>query len=250
MLEGLRRPIIFGHRGASARAPENTMAAFELAAADGAEAIELDTRLSLDGRVVVFHDAKLARTTNGEGPLSEKTAAELKELDAGMHFSEQFRGESIPFLDEVLEAFGNKLLINVQLSKCSSPGHDLVQCVCELVQKLALQRSILFSSFHVESLKKAARLLPAVPRALLAHAGFSGAWARSFGFTFGDYAALHPQLRDASPQQVLRVHRLRRRVHVWTVNDPADVKRLADWGVDGIFTDDPQAALRATGRSL
>ncbi len=73
-------------------------------------------------------------------------------------------------------------------------------------------------------------------------------WARSFGFSFGDYAALHPFLADVTIQQVRRVHRLKRRIHVQTVNAFDDLKRLANWGVDGIFTDDPRLALQAVGR--
>jgi len=73
--------------------------------------------------------------------------------------------------------------------------------------------------------------------------GWIGWWARSFGFNFGDYQALHPGLRDATPQQVARVHRLKRCVHVWTVNAAEDMRRLIDWGVDGIITDDPKLAM-------
>jgi len=76
-----------------------------------------------------------------------------------------------------------------------------------------------------------------------------GAWARSFGFAFGKYPALHPYLTDVTPQQVQRVHRLKGRVHVWTVNKEEDMRRLFGWGVDGIFTDDPQLALRVRGES-
>jgi glycerophosphoryl diester phosphodiesterase len=94
-------------------------------------------------------------------------------------------------------------------------------------------------------LRRAAKLLPEVPRALLAIRGWRGAWARSFGFAFGDYAALHPHVADASAQQVQRAHKLGRRVHAWAVNDPADCRRLRDWGADGIITDDPKAAMIA-----
>lgn len=250
MLASLPRPIVFAHRGASARAPENTFAAFALAVQDGAAAIELDARLTADGRVVVIHDATLDRTTNGSGRVLDKTAAELREMDAGSHFSAQFRGERIPLLEEVFEALGKLPLVNVQLKPEWNTGRDLVREVCGIVRRHGLQSRVLLSSFHAPSLKAAARLLPDLPLGLLAVRGWAGAWARSFGFTFGDYAALHPHLADASPQQVQRVHRLARRVHVWTVNDPAEVARLAEWNVDGILTDDPKAALRALGRSL
>src|ERR1041384_8836764 len=93
MLESLPRPVIIAHRGASARAPENTIASFELAVAQGAEAIELDVKLSADGHVIVHHDPTVDRTTNGKGKVKDLTLAELQQLDAGGFFSETFRSE-------------------------------------------------------------------------------------------------------------------------------------------------------------
>lgn len=248
MLFDLPRPVIFAHRGASAHAPENTLASFQLALAQGADAIELDAKLSADGQVVVFHDPTVDRTTDGTGRLSQKTLAELRSLDAGSFFSDKFRGEKIPLLEEVFEAVGKKMFINVELTNYATPRDQLVERVCELVAKHALEKSVLFSSFLASNLKKAARLLPDIPRGLLALGGWMGAWARSFGFDFGDYLALHPFLSDVNLRQVQRVHRLKRRIHVWTVNRVEDMLRLKDWGVDGIFTDDPQLALKTTGR--
>ncbi len=248
MLPKLPRPIIFAHRGASAHAPENTLSAFALAQSEGADAIELDAKLTADGTVVVCHDPTLERTTNGRGRVAEHTLADLRRLDAGSSFSEAFRGERIPLLEEVLDAFGRKMYINVELTNYTTPGDNLVARVCDLIVKHSLQEYILFSSFLAGNLKQAARRLPDVPRALLARRSWKGIWARSFGFSFGDYTALHPFLADVSLQQVKRVHRLKRRIHVQTVNAVADLKRLANWGVDGIFTDDPKLALQAVGR--
>jgi glycerophosphoryl diester phosphodiesterase len=248
MFEGLPRPIIFAHRGDSAHAPENTLASFRLAQAKGADAIELDAQLSADGKVVVFHDATLERTTDGSGRLSEKNFDQLRALDAGSKFAGRFRRERIPLLDEVLDAVGNKLAINIEFKTYLRADHALVQSVCETVEKHGIESMIIFSSFHARSLQMAARLLPQVPRGLLARPGWAGAWARSFGFSFGNYVALHPNVADVSPQQVRRVHRLRRRIHVWPVRGRENMQRLIDWDVDGIFTDDPQLALEVAGR--
>ncbi len=248
MLADLPRPVVFAHRGASAQAPENTLSSFNLALQRGSDAIELDAKLSADGEIVVFHDPSVDRTTNGTGRLSKKTLAELRELDAGSCFSDRFRGEKIPLLGEVFEAVGGKLFINVELTNYATPHDDLVEKVCELVRRHSLESSVIFSSFLAGNLKIAARLLPEVPRGLLALDGWKGAWARSFGFTFGEYAALHPYLTDVDARQVQRVHKLQRRIHVWTVNGSRDLKRLKDQGVDGVFTDDPQLALHVFGR--
>ena len=249
MLESLARPVIFAHRGASAHAPENTLAAFELALEQQADAIELDVKLSSDGYVVVHHDATVDRTTNGKGRVKDLSLAELKGLDAGSSFSEKFHGEKIPTLEEVFETLGKRTFINVELTNYKTPRDHLVETVCMLVKKHKMQKRVIFSSFFASNLSKARSYLPEVPRGLLALNGLLGAWARSFGFAFGEYDALHPFLKDVSQQQASRVHRLNRRVHVWTVNDERDMRRLFSWGVDGIFTDDPQLALRVRSES-
>jgi glycerophosphoryl diester phosphodiesterase len=248
MLRDLPRPIVIAHRGASAHAPENTMAAFDLAAREGAAAIELDAQLTADDQLVVFHDVTLKRCTDGQGRVSEKSLAELRPLDAGSRFSPEFRGERIPLLEEVLASLGRRLLVNIHIKGYPGSRPGLVGRICDLIRRLNLGDGVFFSSFNPADLRRASKLLPATPRCLLAARGWPGAWARSFGFTFGDYTALHPHWRDVGPRQVVRVHRLRRRVHAWTVNDPAEIARLADWGVDGILTDDPGAALQALGR--
>jgi glycerophosphoryl diester phosphodiesterase len=235
-------PLVFAHRGASAHAPENTLAAFELALAHGANGVELDVKLSADGEVVVIHDATIDRTTGEKGHVSKLTLAALRELDAGSFFSEEFRGEKIPTLAEVFETIGRRTLINVELTNYSTRNDGLANKVCDLVKRFGLEERILFSSFLSSNLKRTRGLLPDVPRGLLALGGWMGWWARSFGFNFGDYQALHPNLDDVTPQQVARVHRLKRRVYVWTVNATDDMRRLLSWGVDGIFTDDPKLA--------
>jgi len=237
------RPLILAHRGASVHAPENTLAAFELALEQGAHGIELDAKLSADGKVVVIHDASVERTTNGQGQVSQLDLTALRELDAGSFFSDQFKGEKIPMLAEVFEMLGKRAIINVELTNYKTPRDGLADKVCELVQRFGLQDSVLFSSFLSSNLKRTRSLLPDTPRGLLALGGWMGWWARSFGFNFGDYQALHPGLRDVTSQQVARVHRLKRRIHVWTVNTAEDMRRLIGWGVDGIITDDPKLAM-------
>lgn len=244
MLTSLPQPVIFAHRGASAHAPENTLAAFELALMQHADAIELDVKLSADGRAVVIHDPTVDRTTGSHGRVKDLSLAQLKALDAGSFFSENYRGEKIPTLEEVFEAVGKRTFINVELTNYNTPRDSLVETVCMLVKQFELQKRVMFSSFFASNLSKARAYLPDVPRGLLAFNGLLGAWARSFGFNFGKYQALHPYLKDVTSQQVQRVHRLNRRIHVWTVNAEEDMRRLFRWGVDAIFTDDPQLAVQ------
>jgi len=236
MLSRLPSPVIFAHRGASAHAPENTLAAFELAHQQGADGIELDVKLSADGIPVVIHDATVDRTTNGSGRVSNLKLVTLQKVDAG-------EGQQIPTLDEVFASIGGQLLINIELTNYKSPNDQLVEKVVELVEKHGLFESILFSSFFSKNLKRAASLLPQTPRALLALPGLLGWWARTCGFRFGDYQALHPIYKNTTPKLIERVHRMGRRVHVWTVNTADEMRQLARWGVDGIITDDPQLAV-------
>jgi glycerophosphoryl diester phosphodiesterase len=172
----------------------------------------------------------------------------VRDLDAGGWFSESFRGERIPTLDEVFETVGNRLYINVELTNYATPGDGLVPKVVDLVKKHNLQKRILFSSFFARNLKMTRSLLPEVPRGLLCMRGFGGSWGRTFAWR-GDYFALHPYYTDVDPGLVRRVQAAGKRVHVWTVNPEEDLKRMIGLGVDAIITDDPVLTLRILGRN-
>jgi glycerophosphoryl diester phosphodiesterase len=238
----LSSPILYAHRGASAYAPENTLAAFQLAAEHFSDAIELDAKLSSDGVVVVMHDSTVKRTTGGEGKVSQKTLAELKAYDAGSWFSEQYAGERVPTLDEVFESMGRRLLINVELTNYATPNDALVDKVVERVRKHRLEDWVIFSSFHPVNLLKARRLLPEVPVAILALEGKAGALSRSAVGRWISPHFIHPYVSDVNHRWLEKQHANGRKVNVWTVNDPNQMRSLFRWGVDGIFTDDPRLA--------
>ena len=248
MIEHFPRPIILAHRGDFAHAPENTLPSFQQAIQKGADGVELDAKLTSDGHVIVIHDSTVDRTTDSRGKVASFTLESIRKFDAGLWFNEKFRGTKVPLLEEVFETIGKDKLINIELTNYSTPRDGLVDKICELIRKHNNQSQILFSSFFVSNLKIASQQFPQIPRGLLAMPGLLGLWARSFGFMFGDYQALHPHISNASPEQVQRVHRIHRRVHVWTANTPEEITRLKQWGVDGIFTDNPQMAVRALGR--
>lgn len=248
MLEQFPTPVIFAHRGDLAHAPENTLPSFLQALQKGADGVELDAKLTADGHVIVIHDSTVDRTTNGKGRVASFTLDEIRKLDAGKWFDVKFSGTKIPLLEEVFELVEKDKLINIELTNYSTPRDGLVNKVCDLIKRHNNQNQILFSSFFSSNLKIAAQKLPEIPRGLLAMPGLVGLWARSFGFMFGDYQALHPHISNASREQVQRAHRIKRRVHVWTANLPTEINQLKEWGVDGIFTDDPQTAVRALGR--
>ena len=251
MIENFPRPIILAHRGDSAHAPENTLPSFQQALQKGADGVELDVKLTADGHVIVIHDSTVDRTTDGKGSVSSLTLESIRKLDAGKWFNEKFAGTKVPLLEEVFETIGRDKIINIELKLANyfSSSDDLVMKVCELVKRHNNHDQILFSSFYTSSLKIVAQLLPEIPRGLLAMPGPLGLWARSFGFMFGNYQALHPHISNATREQVQRAHRLKRRVHIWTVNQPEEIIRFKGWGVDGIITDDPQTATRVLERN-
>jgi glycerophosphoryl diester phosphodiesterase len=248
MIENFPRPILFAHRGDVFHAPENTLPAFQQALQKGADGVELDAKLTADGHVIVIHDSTVDRTTDGKGRVASLTLESIRKLDAGKWFNEKFAGTKVPLLEEVFEVVGKDKMINIELKDFAASGDGLMIKVCELIKRHNNQSQILFSSFFPSNLKIAAQTLPEVPRGLLAMPGLLGLWARSFGFMFGDYQALHPHISSTSKEQMQRAHRLNRRVHVWTVNKPEDIAQLKEWGVDGIITDDPQTAVRVLGR--
>jgi glycerophosphoryl diester phosphodiesterase len=249
MLEQFPTPIILAHRGDLAHAPENTLPSFQQAIQKGADGVELDAKLTMDGHVIVFHDMTVDRTTDGRGKVASFSLEAIRKLDAGSWFDNKFKGIKIPLLEEVFETVGKDRLINIELTNYSTPRDGLVDKVCDLIKRHGNQKQIIFSSFFASNLKRGAQMLPEIPRSLLAMPGIAGIWARSFGFTLGEYQALHPHISSVSREQINRVHRLKRRVHVWTANLPQEIIKLKEWGADGIFTDDPALAVKTLGRS-
>jgi glycerophosphoryl diester phosphodiesterase len=247
MWSQLPSPVVIAHRGDKVHAPENTLSAFRLAAEKGADAVEFDVKLTADGQVIILHDPTVDRTTNGSGRVATLPLVALRDLDAGAWFSEQYRGERLPTLEEVFETVGRRIYMNVELTNYSTPSDALVPKVVELVKKHGMEDRVLFSSFLARNLRKARLLLPEVPRGLLTLSGLLGAWGRTFGWRRG-YAALHPYLTDVDAGLVDRLHAAGKRINVWTVNAEADLKRMIGLGVDGLFTDDPALALRLLGR--
>jgi len=237
----LTPPYFFAHRGASAYAPENTLAAFRLAKEQGAPAIEFDVKLSADGVPVIHHDPSLERTTNGSGPLSRQPLKELQKLDAGSWFGASFAGEPLPSLEDLFQTLGGQLFMNIELTNYASPFDGLTTRVTQLVKRFGLQDSVMFSSFLPHNLMLAGHLLPGAPRGQLALPGKAGDWQRLWGGML-TLQADHPYSQDVTPERIEQAHRRGRRVHVWTVNDPAEMRRLWKMGVDGVFTDDPLTA--------
>jgi glycerophosphoryl diester phosphodiesterase len=242
MFAEIPQPAIFAHRGASEYAPENTLAAFELAVQQKADAVELDAKLTADGQVVVMHDQTVDRTTNGRGRVGEMTLAQLRQLDAGSHFAPAFYGERIPTLDEVFDALGEKIFINVELTNYASMADSLPEIVADLVRRHQLVERVIFSSFNPFALLRARRRLPGPPIGLLAQPGKPGAWARTWIGRIIGYNSINPEKGDVNMHFLENAHKHGKRVLAYTVNQAEEIQRLFQLNVDGIFTDNPLLA--------
>jgi glycerophosphoryl diester phosphodiesterase len=222
-------PLVIAHRGASAYAPENTIAAFNRAVAIGADAIELDARLTRDGVIVVMHCSY----------------DELQILDAGSSFSSSFKGERVPTLEQVLQEMGGSVLINVELANSSSPWNSLPDRVIRLVEKLNLIDRVLISSFNPIALRRTRSLNDEIKIGLLIH-GRVPALVRSTLKFLVPHEYIHPH------ESLIRNVRARwdRKINVWTVNDENRMRELLTSGIAGIITDVPDVAIRVRSEVL
>ena len=222
------RPLIIGHRGASAEAPENTLSAFGLALEQGADGIEFDVQLSADGWPVVIHDARVDRTTNGRGKVSELTLAELQALIIDPQ-------EKIPTLDEVFEALGPRILYNVEVKDMGFRDCGLEAAIVDRIRAYHVEDVVLLSTFNPFSLKRLRRHVSRkIPLALLRDKGLA---RYSYLLGDGDWDHPHHQLVDAD--YMAWVKRRGYRVNVWTVDEPDEARRLVDLGVHGLITNKP-----------
>ena len=234
------RTLNLAHRGASGHAPENTLAAFLLAAEMGAHGIELDVHLSADGEAVVIHNDTVDATTDGTGRVSQLMLSELKSVDAGSWLGPEFAGERIPTLQEVFDAVGRRLLINVEI-KVELGYHPREQEaeVVRLIEDNQMVDRVIVSSFVPSSLRRVRKMNPRIPLGLL-YSEQETTWLPSvMRWLSVPFDALHPSFHMVHAGYVKKAQQRGRRVNVWTVNAADDMRRMRDLGVDGIITNYP-----------
>ncbi|HSG25766.1 MAG TPA: glycerophosphodiester phosphodiesterase family protein [Anaerolineales bacterium] len=227
---------IFAHRGASAYAPENTMAAFRSALSSRADGIELDVHLSADHQIVVIHDDDVSRTTNGQGKVHALTLEELRRLDAG-------QGEVIPTLLDVLELIGDQMFLNIELKRFSGSAAYLPEKVTQLVNELDLNSKVIYSSFDPMLLIRTRRSDPQAKCGLLLLEDGFGTAVRLLVSTFIKPWSLHPHYSSVSHKYLQRARLRGQAVITYTVNQPEEMQRLFNLGLQGIITDDPVQAI-------
>jgi glycerophosphoryl diester phosphodiesterase len=250
-------PLIIGHRGASAVAPENTMAAFRAAIAAGADGIEFDVRLTRDSVPVVIHDSTLRRTGGRSEHIADLTWPELEQIDVGSWLASKkklppgsFTNQTVPSLEELLTLYeSNDSLLYLEMKCDSSTEYEpLAEACCKLIQEYSMKKRVIIECFQLAALKVVRDIDPQIKTAAL----FEPALTKPS--VLSDQRILDQAMAVGASELALH-HRLARkrlvqkakvaglRVVVWTVDDPAWIARAQAIGVDALITNDPAAML-------
>ena len=247
---------IIAHRGASAEAPENTMAAFRRALDSGADMIELDVHLSKDDSIIVMHDQSVNRTTNGKGQIGELTYDEIRKLDTGEWFGPEFKGEKVPTLADVFEcAIGKKILL-IEL-KWSRKGiyAGLADKVIDVINKYDATGWVIIQSFETKYLEEIQMKAPEITLHQLLF-GYSDLLPvyydtklhlkkfRPLPFV----KSVNCYFRFAGSSKINEWHEMKKEVFVYTIDKPSQIIKAASFGTDGIITNNPRLALEVLKR--
>ena len=249
------RQQVFAHRGGCALGPENTLAAFDLGIAAGADGLELDVHLSADGVAVVCHDPTLDRTTSGSGPVRTKTAAELAAVDAGCRFADArgafpFRGQGVgvPTLRDVLGRYRDIPII-IEM-KVDSAAMGLA--VVEEVRAAGAVDRVCPAGYGQRAIDAVRAALPQIatsashPEARLAVNRSLAGWpVRRVPYQTYQVPEYAGVIRVISPRFIRHAHQAGLRVQAWTIDEERDMERLLEWGVDALISNRPDVAVRA-----
>jgi glycerophosphoryl diester phosphodiesterase len=250
------KPLIIAHRGASALAPENTLAAFARALTDGAEGIEFDVRLAGDGVPVVFHDFSLQRIGRCAGNVSDFTAKELQNFDAGTWFNlknphradEKFSAETIPTFVELLDFLNDyKGVLYLELKCAESETISLTETVCKIIRESRFLPQVKLNSFNLRAVAHARKTFPEITTVALFEPKFQTLLRGKLNLIekaeayFADELSLHYSL--ATKKMIARAKAKNFPVTIWTADNPAWVKRAINLGLQAIITNNPARLL-------
>lgn len=249
------RPLVFAHRGGARLAPENTMVAIDTGLSLGSDGLEIDTQLSADGIPVVIHDQTLDRTTDRRGPVSALSADELARVDAGFRYEvdsqHPFRGQGhgVPRLDAVLAKHRDARII-IEM-KGGQP--ELARAVAAVIRKADAVERTCVGSFHQRSIDTLRAEHPEIftsasqeeARWTLHRSWVRWPWTRERPWVAFQVPEKVGRMRVVSRSFVKHIQREGHVIQVWVVNERHDIRRLLDWGVDGIISDRPDIAIAA-----
>ena len=233
---------IIAHRGASACYPENTIPSFEGAVAMGADMVEFDVQLSSDKEVVVFHDEKISRCTNGLGRVADHTLASLKKLDAGSWFDKKFKNTRIPVLAEVLDVCKNKIAVNIEI-KTEAVGNmffgGIEERCLRIVEQSGMRQHVVFSSFNPRAIMHLKEIDNTVTAAVLFEKIFYGSKLPSDIMELVGADAFNCSAAEFNKKWLANIKLNNIPVNIYTVNDEKKMKHFLNMGVNGIFTNKP-----------
>lgn len=233
MGSGASPHMVIAHRGASSYAPENTLAAFDLAISLGARHIELDVEATRDGHIVVIHDDTVDRTTNGSGAVTSLGLAELQALDAGGWFSPRFAGERIPTFEAVLGRYRGRVHIHTEVKgRTTYLSHRTV----DLVRQAGMADQVTITSFQKARLGEVRAYAPELPAGWLLRAVTDAVieQARSLGLR-----QVCPRADEVTPELVSRLHAEGFVVRAWGVGNEALMRQVVQAGADGMTVNFP-----------
>ncbi|MFA5524093.1 MAG: glycerophosphodiester phosphodiesterase [Tissierellales bacterium] len=239
----MKKPLIIAHRGASAYAPENTMGAFMKAIEMNSNGIELDVHMTKDKALVVCHDEKVDRTTNGMGFIKDFTLEEIKDLDAGSWFGEEFRGQRIPELWQVLELIKDTdILLNIELKNAPILYAGIEKKTIDLINGYGMEDRTIISSYNHYSLVEIKKIDPRIKTGALYNAGLVEPWIYAKRIKAD---ALHPFFYNLLvPGFVKACIENGILLNAFTVDDEPYIKALVDLKINGIITNYPDKAIK------
>ena len=239
------KTLVFAHRGSKSNNPENTLAAFREAIRVQSDGIELDVHLSLDNELIVIHDEKIDRTTNGKGLVRKMTSADIQKFDAGSWYHPNFADEKIPRLSEVLKlltylSFNCYLNIEIKTDKFNYPGIE--KKISELMTESKWPFIYIYSSFNLQSLKRIHELEPKIEINYLTK-NILHLKKRQEGILTDFITGIHPR-RNYALKHPLLLKASNRPFRLWTVNQESEMRKAFQQNVAGIITDYPEQALK------
>ncbi|MBP1950581.1 glycerophosphodiester phosphodiesterase [Virgibacillus litoralis] len=230
----------FAHRGSLTEAPENTLPAFKKAIWHGAKALELDVQLSKDNHLIVCHDHKLSRfNKDAEGLIKDYTLEEIQQIDVGETFSEEFKGVTLPTLDQVLHICPADLLLNIEIKNIPVIYDGIEQILLKTLHEHDRLNNLVISSFDHVALKKVQEINSTIPLGMLFYYRILNPWdyASASGLNI---QSIHPNQIYVDQTFVQSCKRNGYDIYPFTVSDQERYKELLEYGVDGVFSNNPE----------
>lgn len=248
---GAELPLIYGHRGYSAKAPENTLAAFQLLLDHRIPGVELDVQMCASGELVVIHDFELKRLTGAEGRVDEKTYSQLQKLRIGPGINPDFHPEPIPLLKDVFALLGDQVYYDVELKSESLTNEPLAKRAVEMIRQFGLQDRVMISSFNPFTVRQARKA--GFKRTALIYSKHKEVhWflRRGEGRIIAKSSILKPGYEHITPAGFFLDHKLKGFPMVtWTIDNPKEAERLYRAGMEGFIANDP-GIIRDTLKSV